>query len=107
MKNLKNFHKEGFVHGDIRHLNVMIVSQNQTQTQTQTRNYEYKDNLRLYLIDFDWSGRLNQVYFPLAINKSNYKYDENISSGKLITLETDKNSSNNLFGKILSYDNSV
>ena len=46
-------HKKGYVHGDLRPPNIMISE---------------KDPAQLRIIDFDWAGKENQVFYPDFLN---------------------------------------
>jgi hypothetical protein len=51
---VKDFHDEGWVHGDLRDANVMV---------------DQKEPAHVLLVDFDWGGNVNdgQVYYPTAL----------------------------------------
>ena len=51
-KAIKTLHDSKFVFGDLRALNVMISN----------------DKTKVYLIDFDWSGKVNKARYPLRLS---------------------------------------
>jgi hypothetical protein len=65
---LVELHQAHFVHGDIRDVNIM------------TR----KDGKPGFmLVDFDWSGTIGKVRYPMNVNKAIWRPDD-VSDGKLI-----------------------
>ncbi|KAF9076811.1 hypothetical protein BDP27DRAFT_701831 [Rhodocollybia butyracea] len=54
---VKRLHDEGFVHGDVRNVNLLI------------RRSSVDDGLpSVKLVDFDWGGAIGQVSYPSTIN---------------------------------------
>ncbi len=74
---MKNFSSNQFVHGDIRINNLGFLTRNGKKI--------------LVLIDFDWSGKVDNddICYPCNINLKNYKFDESILPGTKITYEHD------------------
>lgn len=50
---LTELHQENFVHGDVRDANVMVK----------------RDRLEWKLVDFDWSGKIGEVRYPMNVNR--------------------------------------
>jgi len=50
---ISEYHRHGFVHGDIRKPNVLV---------------SISDSTDFKLIDFDWAGRQGTVYYPARLN---------------------------------------
>ena len=74
---VSKLHDLGFVHGDIRPLNVLIET---------AKDAPYNDLVAL--IDFDWAGRAGVVRYPLSLNR-NIKWPAGVAPGALITKEHD------------------
>ncbi|KAL4062723.1 hypothetical protein V8B97DRAFT_2026677 [Scleroderma yunnanense] len=47
-----DFHNEGYVHGDLRDVNLVV-----------------KDDGQFMLLDFDWAGKLHETYYPSNVNR--------------------------------------
>jgi hypothetical protein len=62
------FHKSGFVHGDIRNANVLVGPDMKTFS----------------LIDFDWSGKEGSVRYPLNVNNVGVRRPAGAEDGNLI-----------------------
>ena len=71
---VKILHDGGFVHGDIRHIN-MVTRREWTSS---------NDVQNLFLIDFDWAGLEGSVQYPPNINIGSVKRHEGAMDGKLI-----------------------
>ena len=71
-------HDGGFVHGDIRDVNVMKRHQWSTEG---ARN--------VFLLDFDWAGPLGVPKYPSNVNLQTVKRPEGVRGGSLITQEHD------------------
>ncbi|KAK7437958.1 hypothetical protein VKT23_018393 [Stygiomarasmius scandens] len=54
LEKLGALHQAGYVHGDVRDTNVMVRSDGEAE---------------FMLVDFDWSGRIGEVFYPMNINK--------------------------------------
>ncbi|KAK7455294.1 hypothetical protein VKT23_011167 [Stygiomarasmius scandens] len=63
MDKLGDFHRAGYVHGDIRNVNVMVRRDGELM-----RN---NGEVGFMLLDFDWSGRTGEVSYPMNVNKGN------------------------------------
>ena len=50
---LIDLHQMNFVHRDVRYVNVLVR----------------KDSLRWRLVDFDWSGQIGEVRYPMNVNR--------------------------------------
>lgn len=74
-KALENLHQEGLVHGDIRDANVMVENEGQSG---------------FMFLDFDWSGRINEVEYPPNVNMaSEMNRPTDVGGGKKIWAEHD------------------
>ena len=72
---LSHLHQEGYVHGDVRDTNVMVRP----------------DGKGFMLVDFDWSGEIGEVRYPINIVKGLqlWRPDE-AEDGQLITADHDQ-----------------
>ncbi|KAF8343709.1 hypothetical protein F5887DRAFT_1206316 [Amanita rubescens] len=68
---VQKLHDAGFVHGDIRSLNVLV--------DCGTSN---KDGIKIHFIDFDWAGRQREAVYPTRVNKVTVWRPEGASDGK-------------------------
>lgn len=50
------FHNKGFVHGDLRDVNLIIKLGGQ-------------DKIQFMLLDFDWAGEVHKTYYPPHVNR--------------------------------------
>ncbi|KAG6374274.1 hypothetical protein JVT61DRAFT_4296 [Boletus reticuloceps] len=71
---LADFHNHGFVHGDIRDVNIMVPKEN---------NDEFR------FINLDWSGLLGLAQYPARINTLTIKWPPNIISRRFIAPSDD------------------
>lgn len=69
---LTDLHQMDFVHGDVRDANVMVR----------------KDRLGWKLVDFDWSGKIGEVRYPMNVNRG-LRRPEGALDGKLILADHD------------------
>ena len=74
-KSLEELHEAGFVHGDIRNTNIMVKRSGLDGS--------------FYLVDFDWSGRIDEVRYPIGINVTTVKRPDGVVSGELIIAQHD------------------
>ncbi|KAG8785703.1 hypothetical protein FRC15_000843 [Serendipita sp. 397] len=79
---VQEYHSHGFVHGDIRIANAFVVSSSNIDGGTKS------DQHRVKLVDFDWSGRSGEVYYPSLLNREIYRPD-GVQDGALISEEHD------------------
>ncbi|KAI6114626.1 hypothetical protein EDD16DRAFT_1114208 [Pisolithus croceorrhizus] len=70
---LVEFHKAGFVHGDIRDINIMVSK---------------SDNTQFRIIDFDWAGIAGEAKYPAFLNPEVWR-PEGATDGKIILAEHD------------------
>jgi len=75
---VRMLHQEGFVHGDIREANILIDDKSLTS-----------DDMRIYLIDFDWAGPIGEVKYPAEVNKITVRRPDGVEGGGLITEQHD------------------
>ena len=68
---VKTLHGGGFVHGDIRHVNIL------------TRR-SLEDAQNVFLIDFDWAGLEGKTRYPPNINLTSVVRPEGVEDGELI-----------------------
>ena len=74
-KFLEELHQAGFVHGDIRNTNIMVKKSGLDGS--------------FYLVDFDWSGRIDEVRYPIGINVTSVNRPDGVVGGELITAQHD------------------
>ena len=71
---LTRLHQMNFVHGDVRDVNVMVR----------------KDRLGWMLVDFDWSGEIGEVRYPMNVNRGlSLRRPEGALDGELILADHD------------------
>ncbi|KAF8872180.1 hypothetical protein CPB84DRAFT_1799876 [Gymnopilus junonius] len=70
---LVELHQANFVHGDVRDVNIMVRKDGK---------------LGFMLVDFDWSGVIGEVRYPMNVNKSLWRPDD-VSDGLLIKAKHD------------------
>jgi hypothetical protein len=72
-------HQGGFVHGDIRNVNLMV------------RNEWNPDDgvINLKMIDFDWAGPVGATQYPANVNYEEIRRPQGAWDGQLITKEHD------------------
>ena len=70
---ISEYHRHGFVHGDIRKPNILVSS---------------SDNTDFRLIDFDWAGRHGTARYPSKINPE-IPWPEGVDVHALIEFEHD------------------
>lgn len=73
-RNVRSFHKAGFVHGDIRNTNVMVKK---------------SGGKGVYLVDFDWAGKHPNAKYPMHINRETVIRPDGAADGEVITQEHD------------------
>ena len=73
-KKLVELHLANFVHGDVRDTNIMVRKDGK---------------LGLMLVDFDWSGIVGEVRYPINVNKTNIWRPDDVSDGQLINPDHD------------------
>jgi serine/threonine protein kinase len=71
---LGQMHQQGFVHGDIRNVNVMITND---------------PILAVMLVDFDWAGRIGEARYPMNVNREYVYRPEGAVDNELILAEHD------------------
>jgi hypothetical protein len=76
---VQKLHDAGFVHGDIRSLNVLVDCRMPTS----------KDGIKIHFIDFDWAGRQGEAVYPMRVNRATVWRPEGASDGKPILVEHD------------------
>ncbi|KIK03232.1 hypothetical protein K443DRAFT_5494 [Laccaria amethystina LaAM-08-1] len=76
---VQKLHDAGFVHGDIRSLNVLVDCRMPTS----------KDGIKIHFIDFDWAGRQGEAVYPMRVNRVTVRRPEGVSDGKPILVEHD------------------
>lgn len=75
---VKELHSGGFVHGDIRNVN-MVMSHRRTEEEAQ----------KVFLLDFDWAGPEGHTIYPPNLNLQSVKRHEGAKGGALIMQEHD------------------
>jgi len=71
---LVELHLANFVHGDVRDVNIMIRKDGKSG---------------FMLIDFDWSGAIGEVRYPININRVDFWRPDDVSDGMPIKSEHD------------------
>jgi serine/threonine protein kinase len=71
---LGQMHQQGFVHGDVRNVNVMV-----TKDPTPA----------VMLVDFDWAGRIGEARYPMNVNREDVYRPEGAVDNELILAEHD------------------
>ena len=87
---VETLHRGGFVHGDIRGVNIL--------TRSQWTSSEGVQNV--FLIDFDWAGHEGQAQYPPNINLTSVERAEGVEDGKLIQQAHDWFMVEQLFGAL-------
>lgn len=72
---LARLHDLGFVHGDFRASNILV--------------YHEGDELRVAIIDFDWSGKAGEARYPYLLNQTTLAWPDGAYAGALITTAHD------------------
>ncbi|KAF8646503.1 hypothetical protein AX16_007180 [Volvariella volvacea WC 439] len=75
---VRALHSKGFVHGDLRNVNVFVRDDDDTGTSTDFQ-----------LLDFDWAGRVGEVRYPINLNRKTVRRPDGAQDGKEITAEHD------------------
>lgn len=70
---LVRLHQMGYVHGDVRDMNIMVSKRDGTSV----------------LIDFDWAGKIGDVRYPMNVNRAGIWRPSGAVDGKLIMAEHD------------------
>ena len=70
---LIEMHQHGYVHGDVRDMNVMVSEQDKP----------------FMLIDFDWAGKIGEARYILNVNRKGVVRPEGAEDGKFIMAEHD------------------
>jgi hypothetical protein len=83
---LVRLHQAGYVHGDVRDVNVMVK----------------RDGSGFMLLDFDWAGKIGEAKYPMNVYAGPDLWrPEGACDGELINAEHDLQMLNALFGCIL------
>ena len=77
-----SLHEAGFVHGDIRSVNIMVKKD---------------DSPGIMLIDFDWAGVMGEVRYPMNVNDVDIRRPYGAYDDELITAEHDNIMINYMF----------
>jgi hypothetical protein len=86
---VKVLHDGGFVHGDIRDVNMMT-----------RRQWSSEENARnIFLLDFDWAGRQGAIEYPPNLNPEVDRH-EGAKDGAQITQEHDRFMVDCIFGDL-------
>ena len=73
---LIQLHQAGLVHGDVRNTNIMVKKTG-------------LDDLSFMLVDYDSSGEIRQVRYPLDLNSSTVKRPEGATGGAVVEVGHD------------------
>lgn len=71
---LGQMHQQGFVHGDVRNVNVMVTN---------------GPTPAVMLVDFDWAGRIGEARYPMNVNREDVYRPEGAVDNELILAEHD------------------
>jgi len=71
---LSLLHQEGYVHGDLRDTNIMVKA---------------NGDQGFKLVDFDWSGIVDEVRYPMNVNRESLWRPDGADDGQLIKTEHD------------------
>ena len=67
---LVQMHQRGFVHGDVRNVNVMVTN---------------GPTVEVMLVDFDWAGKIGEARYPMNINREDvYRPDDAVDSAHIL-----------------------
>lgn len=75
-KMTRSLHEGGFVHGDIRDLNLTVDPDSLSS-----------DEVKVHLVDFDWAGRIGEATYRIGLNCESVRRPAGVGDGKLITEE--------------------
>jgi len=75
---LSRLHAEGYVHGDVRDVNIMVKK----------ARYSEKE-FQIMLVDFDWAGKEGETRYPSNLNRETVRGPEGAENGNLIKYEHD------------------
>ena len=75
---MEELHEAGFVHVDIRNTNIMVKRSGLDGS--------------FYPVDFDWSGRIKEVRYPIGANVTTVKRPHGVVGGELIIAQYDLDS---------------
>ena len=75
---LSRLHAEGYVHGDVRDVNIMVKK----------ARYSEKE-FQVMLVDFDWAGKEGETRYPSNLNRETVRGPEGAENGNLIKFEHD------------------
>ncbi|KIN98312.1 hypothetical protein M404DRAFT_31482 [Pisolithus tinctorius Marx 270] len=70
---LDELHYHGYVHGDVRSMNIMVSGSDMTE---------------FMFVDFDWAGKIGEVRYPLNVNREIWR-PPGVSDGALIKAQHD------------------
>ena len=83
---VQTLHKEGFVHGDIRNVNILVDIESLAS-----------DDVAVHVVDFDWAGRIGEARYPIGMNTKTVQRPAGVKSGELITTRDDEDMVSYLF----------
>jgi serine/threonine protein kinase len=82
---VRTLHEGGFVHGDIRDVNLLID------------RASLESDVMVHLIDFDWAGPVGEAKYPMGINCKTVRRPAGVKGGELITEGHDNEMVSSLF----------
>ena len=74
---IADFHNEGFVHGDLRDVNLLVKAGGQDKI------------VHFMLLDFDWAGKVHETYYPPHVNRKEISRPSGARDGMEILQEHD------------------
>ncbi|PFH50412.1 hypothetical protein AMATHDRAFT_145129, partial [Amanita thiersii Skay4041] len=76
---LHKLHNYGYVHGDVRSINILVDPGTLTNT----------TGCAIHLLDFDWAAKIGEATYPMRINTTTVRRPKGVTDGQLITAEHD------------------
>ncbi|KAG5653093.1 hypothetical protein H0H81_002318 [Sphagnurus paluster] len=83
-RGLKSFHDGGYVHGDVRGVNLMVAKSGEA---------------RFRLIDFDWAGEVDKALYPMNVNTEGLWRPADAYDNNPITIQHDEQMMEFIIGK--------
>jgi Lipopolysaccharide kinase (Kdo/WaaP) family len=78
---VQTLHKNGFVHGDIWSVNVLV--------EYEALQVTGNEDFGIHLLDFDWAGWIGEAKYPTRVNTETVRRPEGVADGEDITCDHD------------------